>query len=298
MRKVSNVYIVLCWTFFIIKLTSFPAYEEYDPVFSYLDKFAHVFLFFVFALLLFNVLKDLFNKYWIIGIISFFVSSFYAYLVEYCQIFIQGRFFSIYDFIAGMSGGLLAVFIIYILYYRQPKLLLHICCVGCGVYISKILKKKFRVILYFYNPNIYPKNEYDKRLKETRRIAKKLKLDLIVGKYNHSSWLKLIKGYEKDPEKGERCLICYQDRLEKTAETAKEKGYNYFSTTLTISPHKDAKAISEIGRELKKRYKVKFLDKDFKKQDGFKKSVELSKRLGLYRQNYCGCEFSKSRDME
>ena len=116
---------------------------------------------------------------------------------------------------------------------------------------------------------------------------------MIVGKYNHSSWLKLIKGYEKDSEKGERCLICYQDRLEKTARLVKEKNYDYFSTTLTTSPYKDAEAINKIGAELEKKYKVKFLDKDFKKQDGFKKSAKLSKELGLYRQNYCGCEFSR-----
>ncbi len=292
MKKIAKFYLVLCWAFFIVKLTSFPAQGEYAPAFSYLDKFVHVFLFFVLTSLLINILKDLFNKYWLIGIISFFISSSYSYLIEYCQLFIEGRFSSFFDLTAGIFGGLLAVFIAYELYYRQPKLLLHICCVGCGVYISQILKKRFKITLYFYNPNIYPASEYDKRLAETKIISKKLNLNLIIGKYEHNLWLKRIQGHEKDRERGGRCLICYRERLEKTIGTAKKKGYDYFSTTLTTSPHKDAQAISKIGRQLEKKYKVKFLDQDFKKQDGFKKSVWLSKRLGLYRQNYCGCEFS------
>ena len=146
MKKIAKFYLVLCWAFFIVKLTSFPAQGEYAPAFSYLDKFVHVFLFFVLTSLLINILKDLFNKYWLIGIISFFISSSYSYLIEYCQLFIEGRFSSFFDLTAGIFGGLLAVFIAYELYYRQPKLLLHICCVGCGVYISQILKKRFKII--------------------------------------------------------------------------------------------------------------------------------------------------------
>ncbi len=175
---------------------------------------------------------------------------------------------------------------------KKPKLLLHICCVGCGVYISKVLQNDFKVALFFYNPNIYPEEECKKRLQEAEKIAKKFSLDLIIGRYDHGEWLEKVKGHERDPEKGKRCTICYRDRLENTAKKGEEKGFKYFATTLTISPHKDAKIISKIGQELEKEYKIKFLDKDFKKQDGFKKSSELTKELNLYRQNYCGCEFS------
>jgi predicted adenine nucleotide alpha hydrolase (AANH) superfamily ATPase len=174
----------------------------------------------------------------------------------------------------------------------KSKLLLHICCAGCGVYVSQLLKQQYAVTLYFYNPNIFPKSEYNKRLAEVEEIAGKFKLDLIRGEYHHEVWLEKIRGHENDPERGERCLICYGDRLANTAKLAQKNKFDLFTTTLTVSPHKDALAISKIGNDLSLKYEVKFLDRDFKKQDGFKKSVELSKKLGLYRQNYCGCEYS------
>jgi predicted adenine nucleotide alpha hydrolase (AANH) superfamily ATPase len=175
----------------------------------------------------------------------------------------------------------------------KPKLLLHICCVGCGAYISETLKSDYQVALYFCNPNIFPEDEYNKRLEEAKKIADEFGLDLIIGSYEHRKWLKEVKCLEKEPEKGKRCYVCYKSRMEETAKIAKAKDYDFFSTTLTISPHKDARAVSAIGRELARKYNINFLDKDFKKQEGFKKSCELSKKLGLYRQNYCGCEFSK-----
>ncbi len=174
----------------------------------------------------------------------------------------------------------------------KPKLLLHICCAGCGAHISETLKSDYQVALYFYNPNIFPEDEYNKRLEEAKKIADEFWLDLIIGGYGHKGWLKEINGLEKEPEKGKRCYVCYKLRIEETAKIAKAKDYDFFSTTLTISPHKDAGAISAIGRELARKHNIDFLDKDFKKQEGFKKSCELSRKLGLYRQNYCGCEFS------
>lgn len=175
---------------------------------------------------------------------------------------------------------------------RKPKLLLHICCVGCGVAVMRELKGDYQVTLYFYNPNIFPAEEFNKRLMEAKRIASEFELDLIIEDYDHIAWLELVKGHEKDPERGERCLICYQDRLKRTAAKAKELAFGHFTTTLSVSPHKDAKAIIMLGNELASKYGLKFLDQDFKKQDGFKKACELSKELGLYRQDYCGCEFS------
>ena len=175
----------------------------------------------------------------------------------------------------------------------KPELLLHICCMGCGAYVSNLLSADFKLSLYFYNPNIFPKNEYEKRLEETKRIAKRFGLNLIIGEYDHKEWLRKIKGHEKDPEKGERCFICYKDRLESTARLALKNNFAYFTSTLSVSPHKDAREISRIGKNLEMKYKIRFLDKDFKKQDGFKKSVILSRELNIYRQDYCGCEFSR-----
>ncbi|MCK5510421.1 epoxyqueuosine reductase QueH [Candidatus Parcubacteria bacterium] len=174
----------------------------------------------------------------------------------------------------------------------KPSILLHICCVGCGAYVSDFLKTNFEVVLYFFNPNIFPKEEYDVRLKETERIANKFSLKLIIGDYNHENWLNKIKGHEADSERGKRCRICYQHRLEVTACLAKEKNIKYFTSTLSVSPHKDANAIKTIGKKLEEKYNLKFLDNDFKKNNGFKKAVKFSKDLNLYRQNYCGCEFS------
>ena len=179
---------------------------------------------------------------------------------------------------------------------KKPKLLLHICCVGCGVYVSQLLQNDYEVALFFYNPNIWPKEEYSKRLEEAERLAGRFKLKLIKGEPGHENWLKAVDGHEGDEERGERCLICYKYRLGQAAEKAREEKFGYFSTTLTISPHKDANAINKIGEELGADFNVKFLNQNFKKQDGFKKSVAMSRELGLYRQNYCGCEFSKPRD--
>jgi len=174
----------------------------------------------------------------------------------------------------------------------KQKLLLHICCVGCGVYVNQILKQDYDVILFFYNPNIWPKEECEKRMIEAEKIAKQFNLELIKGEYEHDKWLEAVRGHEADPEKGERCLICYEFRLQMAAAMAKKLNCDYLTTTLTTSPHKIATAINEIGEKLAAENDLKFLSQDFKKQDGFKKSSALSRELGLYRQNYCGCEFS------
>ena len=177
---------------------------------------------------------------------------------------------------------------------NTKKILLHICCAGCGAYVSKILKDEgFEVVLFFYNPNIFPEKEYSIRFLEIKRVAEINNLEYFTSEYNHSNWLNKIKGLESEPEKGKRCLVCYKDRLDKIAEKAQEKDFDCFTSTLTVSPHKLAGEISRIGLELERKYDVKFLDRDFKKKDGFKKASEMSKKLNLYRQNYCGCEFSK-----
>jgi epoxyqueuosine reductase len=174
----------------------------------------------------------------------------------------------------------------------KPKLLLHICCVGCGVYASQILKQNYEVRLFFYNPNIWPEEEYEKRMLEAEKIAEQFNLKLIKGKYEHDKWLKAARGHESDLEKGQRCLICYKFRLDASAAMAKKLNCDYLTTTLTTSPHKNALAINQIGEQAAALYGRKFLSQDFKKHDGFKKASLLSRELGLYRQNYCGCEFS------
>jgi predicted adenine nucleotide alpha hydrolase (AANH) superfamily ATPase len=175
---------------------------------------------------------------------------------------------------------------------EKPKLLVHICCIGCGAHAARELAGEYEAGLYFYNPNIYPEAEYLKRLEETVRAARESGLPLVRGAYDHRAWRKMVKGREHDPERGRRCLLCYEDRLQAAAGKAKELGCAAFTTTLTVSPHKDAAAILNIGRRLAAEYGIGFLDRDFKKQDGFKKACELSKELNLYRQGYCGCEYS------
>lgn len=179
--------------------------------------------------------------------------------------------------------------------YPKPKLLLHICCVGCGVYISQLLVKDYLVILFFYNPNIWPQEEYKKRLEEAQKIGRLHNLNIIIGEHDHQKWLAAVRGHEADPERGDRCSICYQFRLGSAADMAKKLNCDYLATTLTMSPHKEAGVINRIGQGLAGSSGIQFLSQDFKKQDGFKKSSILSRQLGLYRQNYCGCEYSIRR---
>ncbi len=297
MVKSVRFYLVLCWTVLIFSLISKPitGISESQEKITFFDKGVHFILFGVLAwLIIWAGLEFKKVNFKILAMTAFVVSFIYAVFCEYFQVFVPGRDLSEFDLLAGNLGMVAAVIFAFILFYKpKPKLLLHVCCASCGVYVAQILKKDYEVVLYFYNPNIYPESEYKKRLGEVKEIAKMFGIKLITEKYNHEEWLKKIKGRERDPERGERCRICYQDRLENTAKAAGAKGFDFFTTTLTISPYKDAKIISQLGQKLAKKYKIKFLDKDFKKQDGFKKSVCLCREFGLYRQNYCGCEFSK-----
>ncbi len=151
--------------------------------------------------------------------------------------------------------------------------------------------------LYFYNPNIWPETEYNKRLEEIAKITKKENLNLIIDEHDHKNWLKQTRPLAGEPEGGKRCELCYKIRLEETAKKAKELNCDFFATTLTISPHKNAEKINEIGLELEKKYDVKYMKSNWKKEGGFSESCKLSRELELYRQNYCGCEYSL-RDMK
>lgn len=179
----------------------------------------------------------------------------------------------------------------------KPKLLLHCCCAPCSSYVLEYLHKHFDITLHFYNPNISPEKEYDYRAEELKRLVNELGLSneikFVFEKYNPTPFYEISKGLEDLPEGGERCFRCYGLRLKRSAETAKEKGFDYFTTTLSISPHKNAYKLNEIGRELSDQYEVAYLYSDFKKKNGYKRSCELSAQYNLYRQDYCGCIYSK-----
>ncbi|MBR3988400.1 MAG: epoxyqueuosine reductase QueH [Clostridia bacterium] len=182
-----------------------------------------------------------------------------------------------------------------------PTLFLHACCAPCSSYCLEYLSQYFKITVVFYNPNITDKREYDYRLSEEKRLISEMNfknpVSIIEGEYNPEEFVSLAKGLESAPERGERCLKCYEQRLRYTAELAKEKGADYFATTLTLSPLKNATAINTIGEKLCKELDTPYLCTDFKKKGGYLRSIELSKIHNLYRQNYCGCVYSKKASL-
>lgn len=180
-----------------------------------------------------------------------------------------------------------------------PNLLLHSCCAPCSSYVISYLTKYFNITIFYYNPNISPIEEYNKRKEEQIKLINSIKqentINIIDCDYDNNLYEEKIKGLEQEPEKGKRCTICFNLRLEKTAVTAKNNNYDYFGTTLTVSPYKNCQLINEIGYNLENKYNIKWLPSDFKKNDGYKKSIELSKKYNLYRQNYCGCKYSQNK---
>lgn len=184
-----------------------------------------------------------------------------------------------------------------------PTLFLHSCCAPCSSYCLEYLSEYFRITVFYYNPNIYPKQEYYKRVEEQRRFIEKLPakypISFVEGRYDKERFYEVTAGLENVKEGGERCFLCYELRLREAAEMARQMGMDYFTTTLSISPLKNAAKLNEIGDRLAEEYGVKYLNSDFKKKNGYKRSVELSEEYGMYRQYYCGCVFSKKqRDEE
>lgn len=178
-----------------------------------------------------------------------------------------------------------------------PSLLLHSCCAPCSSYVLEYLSQFFNITVLYYNPNISPKDEYLYRLQEEKRLISEMKfknpVKILDCDYNADEFFTVAKGLEKEPEGGKRCEKCFDLRLDFTAKTAKENKFDYFATTLTISPLKNANLINQIGESLAEKYNVKYLSSDFKKKEGYKRSITLSKEYNLYRQNYCGCIYSK-----
>ncbi len=180
-----------------------------------------------------------------------------------------------------------------------PKLLLHSCCAPCSSYVVEYLSEFFDIGILYYNPNIQPEEEYIRRKEEQRRFANEIKtkneIEFIDINYETEKFEQLSLGQEDEAEGGARCTDCFRLRLSKTAQIASKEGYDYFCTTLTVSPHKNSKKVNEKGEQMEMEHKIKWLYSDFKKNDGYKKSITLSNKYGLYRQDYCGCEYSKQK---
>lgn len=180
---------------------------------------------------------------------------------------------------------------------NKKTLLLHACCAPCSSYVLEYLSKYFDITLFFYNPNIYPEEEFRFRENELRRLIGEMPLpsgvNIISGRYEPTEFFDIARGYEELPEGDERCRRCYALRLEESARAAKEGGFDYFCTTLSISPYKNAEWLNTIGKEMSEKYGVGYLFSDFKKKNGYKRSCQLSEQYSLYRQDYCGCVFSK-----
>ena len=182
-----------------------------------------------------------------------------------------------------------------------PTLLLHSCCAPCSSYCFEYLAQHFSITDFFYNPNITEANEYKKRIEEIRRLIAEQphlhEITFVEGHYNPREFFEMARGYEDCPEGGERCFRCYELRIREAARIAREGGFDYFTTTLTISPLKNAQKLNEIGQRVAEETGTRWLPSDFKKKGGYQRSIELSREYGLYRQDYCGCVFSKRRDL-
>ena len=179
---------------------------------------------------------------------------------------------------------------------HKKKLLLHSCCAPCSSYVLAYLKQYFDITVFYYNPNIMPEEEYQKRLSEQKRLLQEAyaEVQFIEGHYEPEVFREMARGLEQEPEGGTRCFRCYELRLRETARLAKENGYDYFATTLSISPHKNAAKLNEIGERVGAENGILHLPSDFKKKEGYKQSIELSKKYHLYRQRYCGCQPTSS----
>lgn len=180
---------------------------------------------------------------------------------------------------------------------KIPRLLLHSCCAPCSSYVMEYLSNYFEITVFYYNPNIYPESEYTKRILEQQTLIGEMKtqhpISFIAGNYDKDRFYEMAEGLEQLKEGGERCFRCYELRLRESARLAREVGFDYFATTLSISPLKNAAKLNEIGTRLAEEYGVSYLPSDFKKKNGYKRSIELSAEYGLYRQDYCGCVYSK-----
>ena len=296
MRKRLYLFITICWLagVFALMLTPLPPPPESIRRITYYDKVAHLIFFGILTYLLMAIGLKL-QKFSLlaIGLVATTISISLALLGEYLQGFVPGREPSSLDLLAGTIGMGLAWPLAAALHYKHKKrLLLHVCCAPCATAVREILDDGYKLEFFFFNPNIHPQNEYAKRLKEVKKLAKRFAIKVREGKNNHEQWLSSVSGHENEQEGGERCEKCFLYRLQETSSFSKKSGFPIFATTLSISPHKDTEKINRSGRKAGESSGLEFLESDFKQNDSFSKSIELSKKMGLYRQKYCGCEFS------
>jgi len=296
MKKRLYLFILICWLTGVFILLWFPsAYvpQTFSQI-TFYDKVAHLVFFGVmtYLFLAIGIRFQKFNFFWV-ALFSFSLVTVINILGEYVQGYIPGRVPSFLDFAAGLIGTVCAIPITYMIYHSpKQKLLLHICCAPCATAVREILDSGYKLEFYFFNPNIYPEKEYRKRLAEVKKLAKTFGIKLHLGKYNYEAWKKIITGHEEDFEGGRRCEFCFQHRLREAADKALAEKFSFFATTLSVSPHKDSWQINSIGERIGRRQGIKFLNEDFKQNNGWQRSLILSKKLGFYRQKYCGCEFS------
>lgn len=296
MRKRLYLFILVCWlaSIFTLLLTPLPPPPEVIRRITYYDKAAHLVFFGVLTYLLIAIglrLKSF--KFIFLASAAVVISSLFDLLSEYLQSFVPGREPSWLDFSAGVLGMLLACPVAYALHHSPKKrLILHVCCAPCATAVREILADGYKLEFFFYNPNIYPEEEYQKRFKEVKKLAKRFGTKVREGAYAYNDWKEAMAGYENEPEGGLRCELCFRKRLQEAARLAKKTKSHVFATTLSISPHKKTLIVNRVGERLGRLSGVLFLNRDFKDENGFERSIELSEELGLYRQKYCGCEFS------
>lgn len=296
-KRLIIIYFLVCWgaASAIVMFHPMPDISPQVQRITFYDKAAHLVIFFVIAFLfalLFNTFEKTLKKYAFAAGAA--ISIFFAFLSEYAQVAIPGRSPGVLDFISGLAGALIGS-VLFLLWTHKPKprLLLHVCCATCAGYVREYLSLNYRVVMYYFNPCIHPREEYKKRLKDVKELSRLSGSKLLIGPYTHKTWRNKIKGREHDPEGGERCWLCYRDRLENTAKKAAGQKIRHFASTLSVSPHKKAAKINIIGKEIAQKHGLHFLEADFKKNNGFKRSMEISKKYDFYRQKYCGCEFSR-----
>ncbi|MEI6378133.1 MAG: epoxyqueuosine reductase QueH [Candidatus Falkowbacteria bacterium] len=259
----------------------------------YIDKLIHILIFGIMTLLTWRIFKVFWHRRWARIVWPCVLVAAYAYGTEYYQQFVPGRGMSTVDLIASFAGIILAVALIYWQRERKPSLLVHLCCGPCAAGVMRSLKRDYFPALLFANSNLDTPEEYSLRYKAAKKLANFYGLILVKSTYAHDDWLKLVAGHETAPERGSRCLLCYRYRMSETAIAAKRYGYDYFATSLTTSPYKNRTAIMDIGHQLEEETGAKFLDVNFGAGSGYQDSIKASKQLGLYRQKYCGCEYSR-----
>jgi predicted adenine nucleotide alpha hydrolase (AANH) superfamily ATPase len=301
MKKYLIIFILICWISGVLALLWFPTVPVPHAVsrFTFYDKAAHLVFFGVMTYLLIaaGIAWDKF-KFRSLAVFSFTAVSLINLLGEYVQGYIPGRDPSYLDFLAGLIGVMLAIPLAYMLHYPpRQKILLHVCCAPCAVAVAEILAAGYKLELYFFNPNIHPEKEYKKRLAEVEKLARSFGVKLIIGKYDHTGWREAIQCHEESCEGGSRCELCFAHRLQSVADLSSRRNIPLYGTTLTISPHKNSYLVNKIGSVIAAATGQKFLTRDFKENNGWQRSLILSKKFGFYRQKYCGCEFS-ARNMK